>query len=139
MSASKTLPVGAGCAAAAAAGWPDEPAVAVGAEVAAAPAGADAPAGCGVAPDAVLAGVAVGLDLRRLHRVRVARRQREHPADVDGARVHTERALDARRTQLTGDSQIGVQLDVGELIVDDLELIRLDRDLDAPDLALMQG
>ena len=79
------------------------------------------------------------LELRRLHRVRIARGHREHPAHVDGARVHGERAFDAGLPELARDSHVRIELDVGELVVDDLELIGLDRDLHAADLALVHG
>ena len=64
-----------------------------------------------------------GLQLRRLDCVRVVRGQREHLPDVDGPGVDTKSALDARLPQLACDLQVAVQLYVGELVVDDLELI----------------
>jgi hypothetical protein len=51
----------------------------------------------------------------------------------------TAGADDAAVAELARDSHVRIELDVGELVVDDLELIGLDRDLHAADLPLVHG
>ncbi len=52
--------------------------------------------------------------------------------------MDAEGPLDRRRTQFPGDLKIGVQLHVGQFVVEHLELLRRDRDLHGPDLAGVQ-
>jgi hypothetical protein len=51
--------------------------------------------------------------------------------------VDSKRAFDPRLPEFARDAHVCIELDVGQPVVDDLELIRLDRDLHAPDLPLV--
>ena len=58
-------------------------------------------------------------------------------ANVDRAVLDFDEPFDPRLAQLAGEADVGIQLQVGELVVDHLEVLRLDLDVDRADRALV--
>ena len=80
-----------------------------------------------------------GHEVGRLGRVGRIANRRQNRIDVDDAGRQAQIAVDARLPQLAANAQIGVDPDVPHLVVDDLEVGRLHRQVHAADLKFVNG
>ena len=71
--------------------------------------------------------------------IRVGRDLLEQPRNLHRSCLDFDEPFEPRLAELTGDPNISVELEVGQLVVDHLEIFRLDLDVDRADRPLVHG